>query len=164
MISHSNKKGFLQIDFFFVTLVFLILFGIVYSAHQSYSNYYDRVSEQQFLQITAQDICSFLISQSGNPNDWQNVSNTHFYGLKQTNGSSLDEKKIDAFFNSSQYSTVVDTFGITGVLYFDLSYLNASSSLHTLGSSSQTTKQSGYAQCFSTYNGDAVKLTVEVWR
>ena len=162
---HLNNKGYLQIDFFFVMLFFILFFTLVYSAHTSYLSQYEYIQEQRYLSATAQDVCVLLTQYSGLPNTWEsNVSLASTIGLQSTTSDQLQNSKVDAFFNETNYGDVVDSFDISGVLYVSLQQYSTGLEFFSIGEQASVGSQAGSARCFEMYDGDFVVLNVEVWR
>lgn len=165
MTYRLNKKGYFQLDFLFVVLFFIIVFSLIYSLHQSHLNHYDKTIEQKILNTQSQDICGMLISQQGNPNNWEeNLSTTTFFGLQSQNSTALSTNKINVFFNQTNYADIIETINIEGVLYVSIENTQTNTLLYELGEPSQRDAQRGQTRCFSQYNSSDVEITVEVWR
>lgn len=160
----SSRKGYLQIDFAFVVLFFTLLFFAVYSIHSSEMK--DRKNELEIQQLHSQseDICYMLVSGPGQPTNWQkNISSLKVIGLSSTTNHSLDSSKINAL-NLTNYLRITNSLNIdsypnihiegmeTGTVYADLGRNVPSGSLFE-----------GTA-CYSNYNGEHVKVEVEVWK
>lgn len=162
---HSNKNGFLQIDFAFAVLTFFILFFISYTIYNSYlENDYDGTKNKLYLS-ESKDICNLLISTPGYPLNWEtNLSQVVFIGLKNSSSNSLNSSKI-AVFTNSNYLNITDklylsdeyvNIKVTGIKT-NTSYVDFGYNLASLNDFSSYT-------CYSNYNDEVVKVKVEVWK
>lgn len=160
-----NKQGYLQIDFFFVMLFFILIFTLVYSAHTSYLSQYDYVQEQRYLTTTAQDICVILTQFEGIPSTWEtDLSLASVVGLQNQSSESLQVAKVETLFNESNYGDIVDIFDISGVLYLSLEEYSTGIEFFSTGEQAAVGSQVGRSRCFEIYQSDLVVLNVEVWR
>lgn len=159
----NYKKGYLQIDFAFVALIFFILFFIIYAFYDSYNINLDNDLNNKEFNQNSKDICYLFISTSGNPQNWElEISNLKTIGLKNISSNSIDANKL-AVLNSSNYFTIIDK------LYLNSSYVNikivglkTNSTYLNFGDQGKIVVFQDYT-CYSNYNGEEVKVTVEVW-
>ena len=160
-----NKNAYLQIDFFYVILFFILFFTIVYSGHISYLSQYEYVQEQKYLTTTAQDICVLLTQFEGIPSTWESdISSTSVVGLQNKEEEVLEDAKVQELFDQSNYADIVDILDISGVLYLSLKEYSTDFELFSTGEQASSGSQVGKARCFETYLGNLVVLDVEVWR
>jgi len=159
-----KKKGFLQIDFAFVALIFFILFFMTYTFYNSYLENLSSDMTNKIFTADSRDICNMLVSTPGFPQNWEaDISTLVFIGMKNISANySLDSLKI-AEFTSENYINITDklyledefvTIKIIG-LETNASYLDFGEEL----SSSQFSLYS----CYSNYNSEPVKVMVQIW-
>ena len=161
----KEKKGFLQIDFAFVALIFFILFFMTYTFYNSYLENLSNDMENKVFTADSRDICNMLVSTPGYPENWEtDISSVVFIGMKNVSANySLDSLKI-AEFTSANYINITDklhledefvTIKIIG-LETNTSYLNFGEELITM-------YQFSLYSCYSNYNSEPVKVMVQIW-
>lgn len=166
LIYHSNKKGYLQIDFAFAVLVFFMFFFVIYSNYSSYHSNFQKSIAYSELELESRDLCFFLVNNYGNPFDWEaDIFNVDFLGLRSSSNYSLDSLKI-AQFNNVNYNLILDYFGFDDLnLHIEIKGLISNSTYLNFGiSSNDLEAYSSSNSCFSNYNSEPVLVFVEVWK
>lgn len=160
----KEKKGFLQIDFAFVALIFFILFFMTYAFYNSYLENLSEDMTNKIFTADSRDICNMLISTPGFPPNWEaNISTIVFIGMKNiSENSSLDSLKL-AEFTSANYINITDK------LYLEDEFVN----IKIIGLETNTSyldfgeELSFYSfslySCYSNYNNEPVKVMVQIW-
>lgn len=169
--SHSNKyliknnKCYMQIDFAFIILIFFTFFYIIYINFDSKYELLLDQAEFEELNLDSNYLCNLLIKSSGSPSDWNlDFQNNINLGLKNESSYSLDSNKI-ASFSSQNYFNLSDSLGL-GYKYFNLNIigLSTNTSYLNIGYPKGDTSFFGNYVCYSNYNSEIVKVTVEVWK
>lgn len=169
--SHSNrfkmykKKGFLQIDFAFVALIFFLVFYFIYTFYGSYQENLNQDKSNTLFIADSKDICNMLILTPGYPSNWQaNISSLVFIGMKNISGNySLDSSKINAF-NSVNYLNITDKLYLENeFITIKIIGLKTNTSYLDFGEESNVYQFSIYS-CYSNFNNEPVKVTVEIWK
>lgn len=159
-----NKTAYLQIDFAFVVLIFFIFFFTIFQL-QSNANK-NTISKLDLIQTKSDsfDICNLLISSSGNPTNWENnISSLNFLGLKNISSYQLNINKINAL-NQANLDKIYSSLGISNILKINIIGLNSSTNYLSFGYEPENYSVVSSNSCFSTLNGEIVKINVEVWK
>lgn len=160
---HSNKLGYLQIDFAFVVLIFFLFFYFIYTEQDTMNNSFKNIGDINLLIADSKDICFLLTKTSGYPDNWEtNISNLNFVGLKNISSNNLDINKISAL-TTENYFLILDSLNISSYIVIDIKGLSSQTDYLNLGNSTYTNLVSSYS-CFSNYNNEQVKVNVEVWQ
>ena len=162
----NNKCGYLQIDFAFAVLVFIMFFFVVFSIFNSQSSNYKKSSIYAEINVEASDLCFFLVNNYGYPTNWENdILTADYVGLRSLSNFSLDAAKI-AEFNSFNYNLILDDLGFDDVnLYINIYGMVSDSTYLDFGVASEDLKAYvSSTSCFSNFNGEPVVVFVEVWK
>ena len=160
-----NKSGYLQIDYAFALLIFLLFIYIISIKYNNYNNsVYDSTIQNQKI-FMSRDICQLLISNSGLPMSWDgNISKFEMIGLKNNNNNNfLNSTKINYYNNLSNYQVISSSISkdylikinIIGLLS-NITYLNFGGNI-----SNNIFIDTNYI-CYSNLNSEIVKIEVEV--
>lgn len=106
MLNHKGQT--VLIDFFFASIIFLVIFFAVQNQWTQDLQAAKEKSTSQELQLKAYAIAESLVKTQGEPDNWETlpVSSIERIGLAQST-LSLDTQKVNAFKNLDQnYSTV----------------------------------------------------------
>lgn len=161
----SNKKGFLQIDFAFAILIFISVFFIFYQFYDSYNINSQKDLTSNILLSDSIDICNLLISTPGYPQNWEdNISSVVFIGMKNITSNTLSTQKV-ANFTSSNYIQLIDTLKFNDTKYVNIKIIGVNNNTNYLdfGNFPAVRDFASYT-CYSNYNGELVKIQVEVWK
>jgi hypothetical protein len=159
------KKGYLQIDFLFVVLCFLLLFAFTYTQYLDRSNQYSNYLNEKEKRVDLSFMCDLLVSTSGSPNDWDSGSliDVDFYGLKEENSSFIDSQKYSVFFNNSNYLEIYDSYDSEDILYFVLKNTSGFI-LSTLGETPVDSSLAVSEFCFTQNRSSLLILEVGLWK
>ncbi len=160
----ETKKAYLQIDFLFLFLSFLVLFSFVYFF---YSNYYSSYSESLFIKETKEKlnyICNTLTLTTGAPKNWEynSLDSTVFFGLREENSSIMDSLKYDVFFNSSNFLDIYDHYNFSSLFYFKV-YNSSGDLIKFQGALPYSPQDSISESCFISNQSNILILEVGVW-
>lgn len=161
---HSNK-AYLQLDFAFALLIFLLL---VFSFLSVYSNFEeDQINQIELVkhQSLANDFCFILSSTPGSPSNWYlNPTNLNFIGLLENSSSSqISPTKLSFLLNQSNFLLISDLLNFEYFVNLKIYNLTDNS---LIGSTLSTPLVSNFlssSRCYSNYNNTPVSLLVEVW-
>lgn len=159
-----RKKAYLQIDFTFAIAFFFIFFFIIFNIYTSQIRISDDNLISSQMQADAKDICFLLVESSGNPNDWElNISSLGFIGLKNFSSQSLDSNKLIQL-NSTNYFQILDSLVIDSYLYLGIIGLDTDNTYLDFGTRAGNPNYQANYVCYSSYQGEVVKVYVEVWK
>lgn len=163
-ISLSNK-AYLQIDFAFAVLVFILVFFIFFSDFSNFSKSQNLEIEVIKHQALANDICYLLTSTKGFPNNWNlNPTTASFYGLlNSTINKTIDPIKTNIYFQEDNYFLIQEKLQTSYLFSINLINISDSSIIYSLGSSSNFPNIIQSSSCYSNYLGSTVLIFVEVW-
>ncbi len=160
-----RKQAYIQIDLAFVLLIFIIFIFLIFNM---YSNYRDGVYyEEEFFKadLISNQICYLLISNTGIPNHWEdNISNLNVLGLRNIDSNDISSNKLNAM-NSENYLNLTKFFD-DGYLYnIRIESLNGSNVYLNFGyfNNDSIYNVDSLNSCYSNYNGEIVRVLVEVW-
>lgn len=162
--SDKGKKGYLQIDFTFAAAIFLIFFSIMYGVFNNFTNAQEDSLIISSFQDQAESICHQLISTTGQPQNWiDNTTLADFVGFKSDNSSWINNSRLNAF-NSSTYFDIYDSMNLDEFLYVVVIGVETGIIYLDFGSTTGLTSYSSSYSCYSVFNGEVVRVLVEVWR
>lgn len=162
-MNYGMKKGFLQIDFAFVVLIFFSIFYLVFGLYESKLYEKEDLSDIIRIDSDSKDLCNFLISSSGSPANWhKNVSSMNYPGFKSISNNSLLNESLSAF-NSTNYFSIIDTLSLSDFMKISVVGLNTSNRYLDFGVYGGDGSLSSSSVCFSNYNGEIVSVEVSLW-
>lgn len=165
-VYHLNNKGYVQLDFSFAVLIFVTLLISFYFIYDSYQKNLNDNYEFTKLDSDSKDLCFFLISNTGNPINWNDdINNSLYIGFKNTNSSSLNSSKISSISNSN-YLDIISKLNLNHYsLYISLTGVTSNTRYFIFGVSSNNlaTYKSSYS-CFTNYNSEISIMEVEIWK
>jgi hypothetical protein len=162
----SKKKAYMQIDYAFTIVFFLIfLFFIINDISSKGVNSNEDIKRFEKDKLS-QDICSILTKTSGHPNNWYlNIEDSSFIGLKKVNGSDLDINKLSVL-NNNNYFNITDKLNLKeNYLQIKLYYLSNFTVYYSdFGKSPISLKKSSKSICYTKINSQEILFEVEVWQ
>ncbi|MFW5704552.1 MAG: hypothetical protein ACOCXG_01795 [Nanoarchaeota archaeon] len=161
---HSNKGGYIQVDFGFAVLIFFIFVFSIYSYYNAYVEAENDVFKQSRLNYLAPDLCEALISSPGYPKNWDEMPlSLEKLGLKSENSNELDVNKINELADYS-YFEVLDVLDIEGYAFFNITNVDSGYSYLEYGDYGGIDSFESYSVCYSYLAGNLTKVFVGVWR
>jgi hypothetical protein len=162
----QDKRGYLQLDFLFASLIFFIfMFNIFYQIDSKYDEFDARFDDLE-IKGYARDICYTLIQTPGYPSNWENqeVPNPQFLGLYNSTINGLDSDKISAL-KINLYKTILDKLELDAFLKIEIVGLESNTQYKEFGvSNSGSFSVNENYICYSNYNGEIVKVIVGLWK
>ncbi len=160
-----DKNAYLQIDLIFAITIF---FGIFVSFFFMYSDYKSQLNtdlELNNLASISRDLCYLLVSTPGLPNSWeQNVPQIQVIGLKNLNSSDLNSSKVAEFVKDENYEMILDTINSSVFIYSKIIGLSTGTQYAEMGIESQISTLFYDYNCYANYQGEQVKIFLEVWK
>ncbi len=163
----SNKLAAIQIDISFAIFIFVIIFLTFHAMYADRIDLQSRAHKIDNLNFVAKDVCQMLINSPGNPNNWEtNINTIIFPGLKNLNhNNTLNAQKILAF-NNTNYWDILNSMNIEkeGV-NVKIIGIDTNTTYRNFGQFASDTYDVNFGNsvCYSNYNGEIVKVLVEVW-
>lgn len=159
-----NKSGYLQIDFAFGLVGFLIFFILIYGLFIDYKN--DLIVENKLVELNsnAQNLCFEFINFEGSPKNWtNNLSDVNYIGLKQNDSWQLDMGKFVNLTNDN-YFEILNKLQIKSNIGINIKGIDSETEYVHFGVfPDKISVIYGNYVCYSIVNSEIVRIFVEVW-
>ncbi len=160
----DKKKGYLQIDFAFAILIFILFIFFSYQYYVDFVNATENNFEVNRLNGLSRDLCSMFVLSSGKPSSWElDVSTLESVGFRESGSYNLSLAKVAAI-NNSFYYDVLDNMAIDDDVYLVVTGVESGTNYLSFGIAGDYGVLSSSYVCYSVYNNEIVKVYVEVWK
>ena len=156
----QDKKGYMQLDFLFASLIFFIFLFTVYSQIDSRIDELDNRFEALRIKGYARDICYLLTQTPGYPINWEegDVDNPDYIGLYNKTTGTLETQKINGL-TFSIYRTILDNMDLDAFLRVEIRGLETDTLYKEFGINNNDGLSifENYI-CYSNYNDEIVRF------
>ncbi len=158
------KKAYLQVDYTFTILFFVIFLFFIYNETSFFFNLENNLMESDLLKRNAEDICKSFVSSPGLPKNWEyDINSAIFLGFKNISGFNLDSNKL-SYLNDENYFFIKDLYNVDFFIKISISNISNKNNLLEFGTSPDFIKNYYKTNCFSVLNGSKVLVSVEAWK